>query len=243
MEEKKKKRFKISPSTHKTLRIIAVICLLFDDFLLLQNAKNNIAVYLFGKIQYFTRWCHILTLLYFILTLTIKKEPKNPQKKESKTPSQNSQITKIKKKIQKNLPILYQIIFSTQSSITIMYWLVLHKKGLQYRTCPYRILYVHTAHSLPFLNLLLEFFFNDYIFESKKCFKIIAFMCVGYTVFLGFLELNFEIGVYETIDYKDWKTVVFALTGYVLNYFGWKFSCYLEQFKYVVVFKKDKKVK
>ena len=240
MEEKKEKRFKISFLTHKKLRIIAIICLLFDDFLLLQNAKNDIALYIFRKIQFFTRWSHIITFLYFVLTLIIEKDPKKPKKREN---PKKTQKNKIKKKIQKNLSIIFQIAFSTQCGITIMYWLFLHKKALEYITCPYRIIYLYTAHSLPFLNLLLEFFYNDFFFEWEKCLKCTVFLGICYSVFLAFLELNFEIGVYKGIDFKGWLSLGFCMTAFIVNYFGLGFCCYLEKFKYVSVCREDKKVK
>ena len=186
-----KKRFNISyPSYLKKIRLIIILGFLFDEYLLLKVEENNIANYIIHKFKFFTSWSHMIAFLYFILAI-LKKETKE-NKKEKKENKKND-----------NLSILFQLAFSCQFMVTIVYWVMLHEGVMKKINNPFLIIYCYTSHSLPFLYLLIDFFFNNIIFQNLKTLKTIGIFTTSYLFFLGFLELVYELELYDNITFKS----------------------------------------
>ena len=177
-----KKRLNIPYSYLTKIRLIVIIGFLFDEYLLLQVSKNDVSEYIAHKFKYFTSWSHMITFLYFILVLTIQKD---------------------NKKRKNNLSILFQLAFSCQFMVTVVYWSMLHDGAMKKIKCPYLIKYCYTSHILPFIYLLIDFFFNNIILQSKKTFYIVVGFTTTYLFWLGYLELVHQMELYEGITFRS----------------------------------------
>ena len=211
MEEKK--RLNLHPSHISKIRIIFIIGFLFDEYLYLQVCKNNIFNYLTRKTTTFTNWCHFITFLYFILATFFFKDNKK---------TKNNYLS-----------ILFHLAISCQFLVTTVYWLLLHKEAIKMIKCPYLIKYCYTAHIFPFLYLLFDFFFNNIILPTKKTIYAIIIFTTCYLFNLAYLELNYNLQIYQGINFKNLYTIYFGIGCYFMVFMGWFLSFKLERFKYV----------
>ena len=205
-----KKRISIKYKNLTRLRMIYIFGFLIDEYLLLQVSKNIISDYIIKKFLYFTSWSHMVTSLYFILSIIFQNDKKKTKK----------------------LSILFHLSISCQFMVTFVYWTMLAEGDFRRIKDPYLRKYNVTAHIFPFIYLFIDFFLNNIVLESKKTFYSIFGFTTLYLFFLSFLELNYELNLYEDINFRNLYTFFFGLGSYFMVFSGWLLFKNLEKLKY-----------
>ena len=190
------------------LRIIFIFGFLIDEYLLLRSEDNIILNYTINKFKFFSNWSHMITFIYFITSIVLKKNQKYLKGFTS---------------------ILFHMAISCQFMVTFVYWTMLHKDLMKTISNYFLIKYCYTVHSLPFIYLLIDFFLNNIVLQPKKTFYSLFVFTTSYLCFLGFLELKYELGIYKDITFKS------KLIRYVYILF-WAWCLYYSFFRLFFIY-------
>ena len=213
--DKKKQSYDLSESFYISRKTLAIYRIFAAIFLFFANIAQLI---IFGRtvVIYITIWCFFLEFLYFLLI------------------SIETTIFKGKnKKFWKFIHIIFEISFSIESLVTIMYWLII------YPIFPpktiYQFLNQALLHGGGYILLWVDNIFNKIRIYPKHMYFIAAY---GFT-YLFCLNLPYSLiykPIYPPINWISFSSYIFLLLAIFLVFF----HHLVVSKKYFDLIKKDK---
>ncbi len=174
-------KFNISNNSLKKFRYFCLFMLLIDNLLLLKS-KETFYLYLCDKHWYFTNWCHMLTTIYFFLSIFFENH----------------------KNIANKLASIFHVVWACEFFVTFIYWVKFHSHFIQQAVLLETIILSYTTHINPLLFLTIDFFFNNLNLRNSKhnSFKLTITFFFIYVIRLGIIELMYEMNLYKDITYR-----------------------------------------
>lgn len=192
------------------LLTIRIISLLFLFSYLIWFIIEDKATVFEISIKYFTHWCYILTLSYFIWTTFFFPD----------------------KKITSKCSFIIHVILIINLVVTILYWAVIF--WTTDRDSVYQYYGSYFLHIFPILSSTADFVFNR--FHLKYGFSI--FVVIG--VYFGYIFVNclftlLDSPVYSVVTYKSVMSYVYLFSALVIAIGGWFLFMFLQRLRFVVV--------